>query len=200
MKVTAILASLFASLSLASAATTKIAADADTTVHESFPANNFGARATLQAGATTGASARTRALVRFNVAAAVPPGATILAARLTLTATDAPPVAQTTQPFEIRRLVRPWREGAQSAAAGGPAAVNDATWSHRLYPNTVWAAAGTDIAAGASAEVAVGAVGSYRIDSTALLIADVQGWLDTPENNYGWAVLGKNESAAQTAR
>ena len=195
-----ILGLLLATLPIASAATVTIGADADTTIHESFPANNFGARATLQAGATTSASARTRALVSFNVAAAVPPGATILATRLTLTATDAPPVAQTTQPFEIRRIVRPWTEGAQSAAAGGPAAVNDATWSHRLYPNTVWAAAGTDLATGARAEVAVGNAGSYRIESTAALVADVQAWLDTPENNYGWAVLGKNEAVAPTAR
>ena len=179
------------------AASTNIVADTDTTIHESFPANNFGARASLQAGATTGAGARTRALVSFNVAAAVPPGATILAARLTLTATDAPVTAQ---PFEIRRVVRPWGEGSQSAAAGGAAAVNDATWSHRLYPNVMWAAGGTDIAAGARAEFSVGAAGSYRIDSTAALVADVQSWLDTPEGNYGWAVLGRDESAAQTAR
>ena len=201
MKTVAVLLAVLAgNLSAASGTTTAIAADADTTIHESFPANNFGARATLQAGATTSAGARTRALVSFNVAAAVPPGATILAAWLTLTATDAPPIAQTTQPFEIRRIVRPWTEGAQSAAAGGSAAVNDATWSHRLYPNAVWAAAGTDILVGARAEVAVGNAGSYRIESTALLVADVQAWLDMPESNYGWAVLGKNESAAQTAR
>ncbi len=195
-----LLASLLAALPAASATTATIAPDADTTIHETVPANNFGARMTLQAGAPISASARTRALVSFNVAATVPPGATILAARFTLTATDAPPVAGTTQPFEIRRIVRPWIEGAQSAPSGGPAAVNDATWSHRLYPNVVWAAAGTDIAAGASAEIAVGAAGSYRIESTAPLVADVQAWLDTPENNYGWAVLGKNEVDAQTAR
>ena len=194
------LACLLAVLRTASAMTTTIAADADTTIDESLPANNFGARTTLQAGATTGAGARTRVLVSFNVAAAVPPGATILAARLTLTATDVPPVAQTTQLFEIRRIVRTWSEGAQSTAAGGLAAVNDATWSHRLYPNVVWAAAGTDIVAGARAEVAVANAGSYRIESTALLVADVQAWLDTPESNYGWAVLGKNEAAAQTSR
>lgn len=120
--------------------------------------------------------------------------------RLALTATDAPPVPLTTQPFEIRRVLRPWSEGAQSAAAGGPAAANDATWSHRLYPNVVWAASGTDISASAHAEFAIGVGGSCRIDSTASLVADIQTWLDTPENNYGWAVLGKNESAAQTAR
>ncbi len=193
-----LLASLASAFRAALAATTTIFADADTTIHESYPASNFGARATLQAG--TALSARARALVSFNVAAAVPPGATILAARLTLMSTDAPPVAQTTQPFEIHRVLRPWTEGAQSAAAGGPAATNDATWSHRLYPNVVWAAAGTDISASAHAEFTVGGAGGYRIDSTAALVADAQAWLDTPENNYGWMVLGKNESAAQTAR
>ena len=201
MKTPALLvASLLTVLRATFAGTVTITADADTTIHESFAGNNFGARTTLQAGATTSASARTRALVSFNVATAVPPGATILAARLTLAATDAPPVPQTTQPFEIRRIARSWTEGAQSAAGGGVAAVNDATWSHRYYPNVAWAAAGTDIAAGAHAEVVVGAAGSYRIESTAALVADVQAWLDAPENNYGWALLGKNEATAQTAR
>ena len=198
MKITAlVLVSLLSALRAASATITTIVADADTTLHESFAANNFGTRTTLQAGATTSASARTRALVSFNVATAVPPGATILAARLTLTATDTPPSAQTTQSFEIRRIMRSWTEGAQNAAAAG---VNDATWSHRYYPNVVWAAGGTDISATAHAEIAIGNAGSYRIESTAALVADVQSWLDAPESNYGWAVLGKNEGAALTAR
>ena len=75
-----LIASLLTSLPAAFAGTATIPPDADTTIDENFPANNFGARASLRAGA--GATGRTRALVSFNVAAAVPPGATILAARL----------------------------------------------------------------------------------------------------------------------
>ena len=201
MKFPAFILTALATVTASSFATTaSIPADADTTIHESFPANNFGARATLQAGATTGGSARTRALVSFNVGAAVPPGATILAARLTLAATDTPAIPLTTQTFEVRRILRAWSEGAQNAATGGPAATNDATWSHRLYPQVVWSATGTDLAASASAEIAVADAGSYRLESTASLVADVQAWLDRPEENYGWALLGKNESVAQTAR
>lgn len=32
------------------------------------------------------------------------------------------------------------------------------------------------------------------------MVADVQAWLDTPERNYGWALLSKDESATQIAR
>ena len=205
MKTASILASvLSAASSFALAATTSIPADADTTLHENFPGGNFGARTTLQAGASSGATARTRALVSFNVAGAVPPGATIRAARVTFVATDAPPVPLTTQPFELRRVLSDWREGVQSAANGGAAAVNDATWSHHLSPNSAWAApggaVGTNVAASISAAFAVENSGAYRIESTASLVADVQAWLDRPESNFGWMLLGQNEAIAQTVR
>jgi hypothetical protein len=186
---------------VASAATVRISADADTTLKESLPANNFGGRPTVRAGSTT---TRNRALLSFNVAAAVPPGATILAARLTMTATDAPSIPETTQAFELRRVLRAWSEGAQSGAQGGAAEPNDATWDHRLSPHVPWitsgGALGSDFAATASAEFVVGDPGACDIESTAQLVADTQTWLDTPEHNFGWALLGKNEAVPQTAR
>ncbi len=205
MKTAALLPVVFATVSTFAFGTTiTIPADADTTIYESVSASNFGARATMQAGASSSANARARALLSFNVGAAVPPGATILAARLTVTATDAPAVAQSTQSFELRRVARPWSEGVQSAAGGGAAAVNDATWSHRLFPNSAWSSpggvAGTDVAAAVSAVLAVGNAGAYRTASGVPLVADVQAWLDRPEDNYGWMLLGQNESTALTAR
>ena len=202
MKIASALITVLAAVSRwVSASTVTIPADADTTLHETTPANNFGARASLQAGVSGGAGTRARTLLSFNVGAAIPPGATILAARLNLTATDASAVSQA---FEVRRVSRPWSEGAQASAAGGPAATNDATWTHRLYPNVGWStpggAPGADVAATASAEFAVGNAGAHRIESTAQLTADVQAWLDTPESNYGWMLLGKNEAALLSAR
>ena len=202
MKTAAFLITVFSALSRwAFAATATIPADADTTLHENAPANNFGGRTSLQAGTSGGAGTRARALLTFNVGAAIPPGATILATRLNLTATDASAVSQA---FELRRVFRPWSEGVQAAAAGGPAATNDATWSHRLYPNVAWNAPGgspgTDFASAASAEISVGNAGAYRVESTPQLVADVQSWLDTPESNYGWMLLGKNEGALLSAR
>ena len=40
---------------------------------------------------------------------------------------------------------------------------------------------------------------SITWDSTDEMIADVQGWLDDPETNFGWIVLG-NEADSPTAK
>jgi hypothetical protein len=193
MKTAAIL--MLATSACAFASTINIPAEADTTLQESAPGSSFGARTALQAG--TVATARNRALVSFNVGGYVPPGATVIAARVQLTATDSLP----TQTFELRRVRRDWRDGAQNGAA---AVVNDATWIHRLFPNTTWAAPGeslgTDFAGASSAVLTIGSAGAYRIDSTAALVSDVQVWLDRPEDNCGWMLLAQNESLAQTVR
>jgi hypothetical protein len=190
-----------AAAAAALAETVRIPANADTTLKESLPANNFGGRLTLRAGSTT---TRNRALLSFNVAGAVPPGAIILGARFTMTATDAPSVPGTIQEFELRRVLRAWNEGAQSGAQGGAAEPNDATWDHRLSPHVPWitsgGAAGSDFAATASAEFVVENPGVCHVESTAQLVADTQTWLDTPESNFGWALLGKSEAVPQTAR
>jgi hypothetical protein len=196
---------LLAALSTSAFATTvTIVPDADTTLQESAAANNFGGRTALQAGATSGATTRKRAVVSFDVGAAVPPGATIVGAHIIITATDEPAIPLTSQAFELRRVLVDWREGIQAAQNGGAAVATDVTWSHRLFPNTVWNTpggnVGVDVAATNSAAFTVGDAGAYRIESTAALVADVQAWLDRPESNYGWILLGQNESVAQTAR
>jgi uncharacterized lipoprotein YbaY len=99
MKILALLPVLLSPIAFATTVT--VIADADTTLQESAAANNFGGRTTLQAGAISGATTRTRAVVSFNVGAAIPPGATILAARVVLSATDAPAIPLATQAFEL---------------------------------------------------------------------------------------------------
>ena len=42
-------------------------------------------------------------------------------------------------------------------------------------------------------------VGAYTWGSTAQLVADVQGWLNNPATNFGWALRG-NEGLAQSAK
>ncbi|MFN2509289.1 MAG: spondin domain-containing protein [Chthoniobacterales bacterium] len=199
-----ILALLVTVTRFVTAAPATVPADADTTLREDVPNANLGAGTSLQAGRIDTTGNRARALLSFNVAAVVPPGATITRARLALSAIDAPPLPQSAQAFEIRRVLRPWSEEAQAGAQGGTASTNDATWSHRFYPNTGWAgpggAIGSDFAAATSGEFLVADAGRYTIDSTQQMVADVQTWLDNPERNYGWGLLGKVESVPQTLR
>lgn len=141
-----------------------------------------------------------RALLHFDLAAAVPAGATIQSVSLRLY-NSASNVGD--QSVALHRLLESWGEGA-SAATGGqgngaPAAPGDATWLHRYYADTPWSAAGGVFAAAPSAATVVGGVGPWTWSSTPALVADAQHFLDQPGSNFGWALVG-NESAASTAK
>ncbi len=41
--------------------------------------------------------------------------------------------------------------------------------------------------------------GAYTSESTGTMVADVQGWLDEPQHNFGWVLLG-NETDPKTAK
>ncbi len=168
----------------------------DTTLEEGSPTSNFGTRDSLRAGGNVGG--RARALVFFDIGAVIPPGATIQSVRPTFIASNA---SSTTQTFELHRVNKPWTAGAGN---GTTAAVNEATWTHRLYSSTAWASPGgasaTDYAATASATRAIGDAGNWRFETTGSLVADVQGWLDRPEANLGWLLIAAVESSGAPVR
>jgi len=141
-----------------------------------------------------------RGLVWFDVAAAVPAGATIQSVQLKLT------MSQTTSGamnLGLHRVSAAWGEGASDAGlAGGsgvPAQPGDATWKHRFHPGTLWTALGGDFAALAGATVSVDAAGEYVWGSTPELVADVQAWLAAPADNHGWLLRG-NEGVAPSVK
>jgi hypothetical protein len=68
-----------------------------------------------------------------------------------------------------------------------------------LYDAAFWANAGGDFLSGASATVEVGDPGAVGWGSTAAAVADVQAWLDFPDSNHGWLLLGE-EDAPTTAK
>ena len=144
------------------------------------------------------ANFRRRALVRFDVAAAIPPGSTITAATLSLNMSAAG--APGSQPIALHRVLADWGEGTSNggaaAGAGVAATAGDATWLHRFWNGTLWTAAGGDFAAAASASTLVGVEGPYAWTG---LTTDVQAWLDAPAANFGWLLLG-NEAVVQSVR
>lgn len=139
-----------------------------------------------------------RALLRFDVAGAVPAGALVTAATLRLNCSN----ASTTTPrvLTLHRVFADWGEGASSTTSGAGAAATsgDATWIHRSFTGSLWAAAGGDFAATASASQSVGDVGAYTWTG-ADLAADARAWLADPGANWGWLLLG-DETALNTAR
>ncbi len=143
---------------------------------------------------------RRRALIAFDVASAVPAGSTINEVRLTLTVDMVP--TSLSFPFELRRVSRNWGEGASNffGGTGGPAEPNDATWIHTFYDSQFWSNSGGDFASSPSAARDVGGTGPYTWASTSALVSDVQGWLDSPSTNFGWVVLGNENTSSSVKR
>lgn len=142
-----------------------------------------------------------RALVAFDLTPHIPAGSHVTAATLRMSVTRAQ-AAPT--PARLHRVLASWGEGNSNAdtpgGQGAPAAVNDATWLHRFYPDTLWSTAGGDFAAAASATTTVGGTGDYAWPGTPDLLADVQHWIDAPDQNHGWLVISELVLEARSAR
>lgn len=141
-----------------------------------------------------------RALLAFDIAGAIPPGATIhsVTLRLNMSMTISGP-----QEMTLHRVANDWGEGASDAfgneGTGAPAEPGDATWRHTFFNTQFWGGQGGDFEGDPSAMTVVDQPGPYTWGSTSLMVADVQGWLDNPGTNFGWVMLG-NESASVTAK
>ena len=143
-----------------------------------------------------------RGLLAFDVASAVPAGATIQSVTLALHCSRTPSFAAPVA-CSLNRVLADWGEGASDAGdpggTGAAAAPGDATWIHTFFPGALWITPGGDFDATVSAAQTIGGVATYVWGSTVQMVADVQGWLDTPATNYGWILRGV-ESGDSNAR
>ena len=137
-----------------------------------------------------------RALLHFDVAGALPAGATVVGAKLELTVTQARDVSM--RDFFVHRVTTAWGNGTSVPPAGpggggrgGSATANDPTWTQASTPNTPWEMPGGDFETVASAQATVtNTVGQLATFSSTGMIADVQSWLDAPMSNDGWLIKG----------
>ena len=148
----------------------------------------------------TGMSELRRGVLAFDIAGNVPAGATITGVTLTLNMSRTSLTTALT--VELHKLLADWGEGTSQASGeegtGAPATPNDATWRHRFFDTIFWTTEGWDFSATVSASQLVGDVGVYTWSSPQM-VADVQSWLENPDANFGWLVLG-DESGAGTAK
>jgi len=192
---------LFISLTPTTADTVQLPAQHDNTLVEDAQGSlSMGKSFHMYSGrvGSNGEGTRRRALIRFDIAGTVPSGSTITAASLTLRMAQSATGAQIIQ---LRRMLADWGEG-NSFGFGGygaPAAPGDATWLHTFWPGAFWQTAGGEYSPVVSASRSVGGVGFYTWNSTPLLVEDVQLWLDAPDQNFGWMLLG-NESQIKTVK
>lgn len=141
-----------------------------------------------------------RGLIAFNIANAIPPGARITSVKLTLSMKLSAGGGRPAQ-VSLHRVATDWGEGKSNAAGGrgAPSAEGDATWIHTFYPKSMWTKPGGDYATKESAAQAVAGIGAYTWGTTPQMVADVQGWLDSPKTNFGWLLLG-DETQGATAK
>jgi hypothetical protein len=138
-----------------------------------------------------------RALLRFDVAAALPARALIEDVSLTLFLAPGNPEQRT---LRLYRVLADWGEGASASGggSGAPAEPGDATWLHTFFDSEFWVHGGGQFAGVASAAQEVLGSGFYAW-SGRHLAQDVRLWLAAPERNFGWILIG-DETAPQTAK
>ena len=181
-----------------------IGASKDNTLYEESGSLSNGAGNHFFAGAVgaIGSNVLRRGLIAFDVAAAVPAGATIAGVTLTLRMSKSP-AAGGPEAFTLHACTSDWGEGTSHAPGeegqGGNATTGDATWVHAMFDTDNWTTAGGDFVSSESASTTVDAIGFYTWTGEQM-VQDVQGWLDTPASNYGWLVMGDEGTPSSAKR
>ncbi len=167
----------------------------DNTIYEEGVLSN-GAGIYLFAG-KTGTRADTqwrRTLMQFDLSQDIPVGSTVEAVSLSVYVSKVPPGA-TSQTFNLHKMTADWGEGTSNAGSpggsGAAATLGDATWTHAFHQTKEWVFPGGDFNFSPSASTPIIGLGTYTWSSS-LMLADVQGWVDDPLANFGWAALGPN--------
>ncbi len=161
-----------------------------------------GAGSYMFAGVTnqpTGDATR-RAILAFDIASAVPAGATInsVSLRLYMSRTNA-----VGTPMTLHRVLADWGEGQSDAPGGeggGTIATNGSvTWLYTHYTTQSWTNPGGDFVAAPSASTVVDQAAFYTWSDPGMT-ADVQAWLNNPSQSFGWILLGDESGPAGTAK
>jgi len=129
-----------------------------------------------------------RGLIHFDMEGVIPEQARIEDVALHLYASNDPDAAEKVR---LYAAVQDWGEGTScgNGGRGAAAKTGDATWLHTFYDTDSWETAGGDRARPASARVTVDMMGSYTWSSNRMK-KDVQLWVEQPETNFGWLLIG----------
>ena len=181
------------------AGSTTVVADRDNTLYELDAGNSSNGAGDYIFAGKSGIGFVMRGLLRFDVAGAVPAGATIDSVSLKMNASRG---LNFPQDISIHSVLADWGEGTSDApgeeGGGATATAGDATWLHTFNPGSFWATAGGDFNPTADATTTVTGLGTVMWNSNPAMLAEVQDWLDNPGDNYGWLLQG-DETANMTA-
>ena len=199
-----ILSLLFSSCLLATAvfaSEVNIPADRDTTLIEDAEgdvANGSGPN--LFVGLTNQAAhGIRRGLLRFDVAGALPANAVIDGIVLRLYQNSSNPEPGT---VTLHRVLDDWGEGKSSKTGGrgAPAEPDDATWLHTFYDHRHWSHPGGHYIPDVNTTAVVNDKNLYIWKSTDSLVNDVRLWLHEAKRNYGWLLMGDENTRGSVKR
>ena len=139
---------------------------------------------------TTGSGVRVRGIFRFDLSGMIPAGAVVRSATFTVQVMQVPSFDAQNSLFELRRVLQAWDEVSVS-------------WTNRSS-GSAWDAPGAsaagDVAGTVSATAFVSSGGSYTFGSSAVMVADIQAWVNSPGTNFGWLLQTQSELTPSTAR
>lgn len=192
------------------AKTVTIEPDRDETLYEQLPASassdtlvaNGGGRY-WYVGKTSGINSGDRprirrGLVRFDVAGSIPAGSTVDSVRVSAYMNKLPNtgvIPPKAADISIHRVTADWGEVAGPAILGSEGAgravePGEVSWLHTFFDTDFWTTPGGDYIPTARATTHVDTIGPYIWGSTALMVSDVQLWLDNDAVNFGWLFRG----------
>ncbi len=169
----------------------------DNSIFSGYTSNSAG-QGGLYVGLNNDGNNIKRSLLDFDIASAVPAGATINSVTLTMYVYRNRNGSTTNA--ELHKLLADWGEGTSTAGTvggdrgqgrGASATNGDATWLRSFYNTDSWSTAGGDFSptiSGSTSLVGPGGTGSVSWNSTPQMVADVQNWLDNPGTAYGWLI------------
>ncbi len=142
-----------------------------------------------------------RALIAFDISGNIPEGSIIESVRLTLHLSR---TGSSSSFIRIHELMRDWGEGTSDAPAqegkGTPATDGDATWIYTFFNTGQWSHPGGDFFSDTLATTEVKSFGDYTWSSTSGLVGSVQKWLNQPDENFGWILIGSEEDKQDVKR
>ncbi|HXI04197.1 MAG TPA: DNRLRE domain-containing protein [Candidatus Saccharimonadales bacterium] len=200
MKITSLLVALLLVSPPAAAATVTVEASKDATLIES-PDGSLanGSGPVFFVGRTNQpANSIRRALICFDLSAALPREAKIEHVALRFQMTPSNPAPRT---IHLHRVLAEWGEGESAASGGGgaTAGTGDVTWIHTFWNTAFWEHPGGQFVASASGSLLVGDAGPYTLDDEGGLTRDVRLWAASPGRNFGWILIA-DETAPQSVK
>ena len=141
-----------------------------------------------------------RALLMFDVLEAIPDVSVVDSAFLFLIPSKVKTQGTT---VSILKLTSDWGEGTSDAEGaegkGAPATEGDATWTKTTFDGSPWIKPGGDYEIEASASITVN-LGTDAVFGSATVTEDVNAWLNDPSQNFGWIVIGMENSSSTAIR